>query len=71
MRERNNILAERKWLKLWESLNREEVDNNTEEQRIQYEFVNGCDTRRVPLEISLLPGIDLIKPMHRIKKHSL
>lgn len=44
---------------------REEVDNNTEEQRIQYEFVNGCDTRRVSF------AIDLIKPMHRIKKHSL
>jgi hypothetical protein len=60
MRERNNILAES--MLGW---TREEVDNNTEEQRIQYEFVNGCDTRRVSF------AIDLIKPMHRIKKHSL
>jgi len=54
MRERNNILAE----PLLSSL-------ESEEQRIQYEFVNGCDTRRVSF------AIDLIKPMHRIKKHSL
>ena len=67
MRERNNILAES--MLGW---TREEVDNNTEEQRVQHEFHLGYCDGITTMRFDFFNGLhDSMRPRYNIKKHSL